>query len=709
VARPFRYTFILVLVAAAATLAAFGGWRFARASAPVNGPIVLISIDTLRADHLPAYGYRDLRTPAIDTLAADGAVFTRAYAHAPQTLPAHVAILSGRLPFETGVRDENVAIKPNERLLPQLLRDRGYKTAGIVSSALLGRSTGLARGFDFFDEPDLVSARRDGGDSEAVAERWLDSAGTSRAFLFLHLDEPRAPYAEHLESASATIATLKGSRYDDAVAYADEIVGRLIKYLKTHQLYDRSTIVLLSDHGEGLGDHGETAHGLFLYDEAVHVPLVVKQPAGVGAGVRVSSLVQQIDVVPTVLDLVKAPTPGHLLGRSLITFIDDHSRQSPRTVYAEALYGNRHFGWSPLAMITDGRYVYIKAPREELFDLAKDPRQQVNLAHERAKDRQTLASALDRDYRGGGDAASTRQMAAGDTPLVDPKDAVQIVETYRAAENLAASRKWAQAIRLLQNVIKDDPGVVEVWSRLAADAMRIERYEQAADAYARGCDLDPSDASAFLGAASALLELRRLDEARDRAAAALDVAGERDLRTRAAAHELLARIALARRDADEAREQARLAHQADPKRPLPAFIAARLLYDQGNFDEAAPFFEEAVDAIARSHGEPIAELHFYTAATLARLDRVEEAKTQYEQELAAFPANTRASAALAMLCHATGASAEADRIVSEMVDVTPTPETYALAARLWTTFGDSRQAAAARSEARKALGDLPGR
>src|SRR5215475_4873907 len=152
VSRPLRFTFILFLAALGTALAAVGGWRYARASAPLSGPIVVISIDTLRADHLPAYGYRGVDTPAIDALAADGIVFERAYSHAPQTLPAHAALLSGRLPFETGVRDNvGVAIKPGERLLPQMLRDRGFSTAGVVSAFVLRKETGIAQGFDFFD------------------------------------------------------------------------------------------------------------------------------------------------------------------------------------------------------------------------------------------------------------------------------------------------------------------------------------------------------------------------------------------------------------------------------------------------------------------------------------------------------------------------------------------------------------------------------
>src|SRR3954452_15355768 len=396
--RPFPFTFILVFAALGTALAAIGGWRYARASAPVNGPIILVSIDTLRADHLPAYGYTKVKTPAIDALAADGVVFERAYSHAPQTLPAHAALLSGRLPFETGVRDNvGFAVKAGERLLPQMLRERGFTTGGIVSAFVLRKETGIGQGFDFFDgemppaspELSIGQVQRDGAQSEQIAEHWLGSIGTSRAFLFLHLYEPHKPYAPPDRFAAYT-------PYNGEIAYADEIVGRLVKYLKSHQLYDRSTIVLLSDHGEGLGDHGEQEHGLFVYDEAIHVPLIIKQEGNGGAGRRVADLVQHIDLVPTILDLVKAPRVPSLRGRSLKPVLEGTGKLPPPTIYSEALYARYHFGWSELTALTDERYRYIKAPREELYDLTRDPRERSNIAAQRPQPRQALRGALDR-------------------------------------------------------------------------------------------------------------------------------------------------------------------------------------------------------------------------------------------------------------------------------------------------------------------------
>jgi arylsulfatase A-like enzyme/Tfp pilus assembly protein PilF len=696
VARPLRYTFILALTALGTALAAVGGWRYARASAPVNGPIIVISIDTLRADHLPPYGYRNVPTPAIDALAADGVVFERAYAHAPQTLPAHVSMLSGRLPFQTGVRDEvGVSVKAGERLLPQLLRERGYTTGGVVSTSLLRRETGVNQGFDFFDAemPEDGQTERDGAESEAIAERWLDQQRSTRVFLFLHLNEPHAPYAPPERFADY-------APYDGEIAYADEIVRRLTHYLKTHQLYDQSTIVLLSDHGEGLGDHGEQEHGLFVYDDVLHVPFIVKQAANASAGRRVGDLVQQVDLAPTILDLVKAPVPGNLAGRSLKPLLDGAGPLSEQPVYAEALFGRIHFGWSELTTMFDGRYRYVRAPREEVYDLQRDPRERENIASADAPVQRALRDALDQ---------LTGKAAGSEVPEPDPKDKVEILETYRSAMALGGERKWNQAIALLQSIVKNEPDLSEVWTQIAALAMCIDRYDLATEAYHRVSALEPSNAGAYLGAAAALLKQHKLDEARDRADRAAEVASPRDTDARAAAHALLARIALARHDAEDAQQEAVLARQADPTLPMPAFIDGRLLYDEGKLEEALQLFEKGIAEIRKTHASPMPDLHFYAADTLARLQRFPEAETHYAEELRAFPQNTRARAGLATLYQATDRPEEAGRVLSDLTRVTPTPESYALAARLWKTFGNRHQADAMRTEARRLFGDGVGR
>ena len=727
--RPLRFTFILFLAALGTTLAALGGWRYARASAPVSGPIIVLSIDTLRADHLPAYGYKKVKTPAIDALAADGVVFERAYSHAPQTLPAHASLLSGRLPFETGVRDNvGFAVKDGERMLPQMLRDRGFTTGGVVSAYVLRKETGIARGFDFFDgemppsspELSIGQVQRDGAESVAIAERWLQSIGTARAFLFLHLYEPHKPYAPPARFAQY-------APYDGEIAYTDELVGRIVRYLKSHQLYDRSTIVLLSDHGEGLGDHGEQEHGLFVYDEAIHVPLVIKQEGNAGAGRRVADLVQHVDLVPTILDLVKAPGSGGFRGRSLKPLLEGTGRLAETPVYSEALYARYHFGWSELTALTDERYRYIKAPREELYDLRQDRDERANIAAERPQARQAMRGALEKVAAGAkiqtpgevsaearerlqalGYVGAQSEVTSEDSEtLADPKDKREILERYREAVDFAGQRKWPQAIALLQQILRGDPGMADVWSQLAVFATRIDRYDLVVDAYKHFIELRPSEPTAYIGAAAALLKMRRLDEARDHAKLAAEVARDDDKRSRASAHEMLAKIALARRDTDAARAEAALAREADETLPLPLYIEGRLLYDQGKFEQALPLFTQAIAELKKSGTLQITELHFYTADTLGRLERYPEAEAEFAAELKYFPHNIRARGGLAMLYQATGNPDAAAKTLADMLRATPTPESYALAARLYAMFGDRQRADEVRAEARRAFADTP--
>jgi len=692
---------------------------------PVDGPIVLVSIDTLRADRLPAYGYTKLKAPAIDGLASDGVLFERAYSHVPQTLPAHASILSGKLPFETGVRDNvGFGVKPGERMLAGLLHDRGYATAGIVSAYVLRADTGIGRGFDLFDadlpaasmETNIAQVRRDGAQSEAAAERWLDAQPSRRWFLFLHLYEPHKPYLSPPQFRAL-------APYDGAVAYADEIVGKLIDHLKARQLYDASTIVLLSDHGEGLGDHGEQEHGLFVYDESIHVPLVIKLPGRQGAGRRASDVVAHIDIVPTILDLVQAPARADLRGRSLAPLLRGAARLSERPVYSEALYARYHFGWSELTALTDDRFRYIKAPREELYDLQRDPHERDNLAAQRASARDALRSALDRFVAGQtiqppgqiptdarerlqalGYVGATTDVSRPGAELPDPKDKRAVLDAYRAAIDRAGDRQWAAGIALLQGILREDPAMADVWDQLAIFAMHVGRDDLALDAYKRYIALRPSEPSGYLGAAGLLLRMQRVQEAREHAELGARVATEADTRSRQSAHELLARIALAMHDSQRARAEAALTRAADPRLPMPSYVEARLLYDEHKYAEALPLFERALNEQRQAGGAPLAELHYYAGDTYARLERYPQAEEQFGAELRDFPNNVRARAAAAMLYRASGRMELAGRTIDDMLRITPTPESYALAERLWNIFGNPQKAGAVRAEGQRAFG-----
>lgn len=291
--------------------------------------------------------------------------------------------------------------------------------------------------------------------------------------------------------------------------------------------------------------------------------------------------------------------------------------------------------------------------------------------------------------------------AAGET-LADPKDKREILERYRAAVDFAGERRWPQAIALLQQILRDEPEMADVWSQLAVFATRIDRFDQAVDAYTHYIALKPQEPSAYVGAAASLLKLRRLDDAREHAQLAADLAPASDRRMRASAHEMLAKIALTRHDTDAAREEAGLAREADPTLPLPLYIDARLLYDQGRYADALPLFLQAIAELKKSTLQ-ITELHFYTADTLGRLERYDEAEAEFREELKYFPQNIRARAGLAMVYQATDQPDAAARVVAEMTRITPTPESYALAVKLYTMFGDRKQAEAVRAESRRPM------
>ena len=671
--RSPRHTAILALVTLCGCLAAFGGWRFARASAPVNGPIILISVDGLRANRLPAYGYRQGHTPALDALASGSTVFERAYTHVPQTLPAHASMLTGRLPFETGVRDvAGYTLPATVRTIAEILRDRGYATGGIVSSYLLRRETGLERGFAFFDDelpkPDVAQPfgwlTRDAAASEDVAEHWLDSAGTSRLFLFLHLAGPDTV-------ARAADAVAGTDAYDMAVSQVDASIGKLVQYLKAHQLYDRSTILVVSDHGEGLGDGGEQGHGVLVSESALRVPLLVKAPDGDGRPGRVPTPVQHIDIVPTILDLAKAPGSGGLRGRSLASALKGGT-VATAPLYAESMFGAYRFGWAPLTTVIDGQYQLVADGADvRLYDLsAPAPRPDVaGASEERLEALQRALTA----FTDGAPASNAAPVTAADrerfealgyvgepglrvadaAPRSSSVAGVSFIERYRRAVMIGQTDHSQDAVGIYHALTTEQPGLADVWLHLARLEARNEHHEDALDAFRQVLALEPADGVGQLGAAWSLLRLRKFDEADELARGLLADDATAALQ-KAEAHELRARIALTRKDEELARAEADAAEAADAARPVRAFVAGRLAYEAGRNDEAVAAFEAALAAGTKAGRAPLTDLRVFAAEALARVERQDDAERLLRAELDAFPANARARSAQDALRRAAG-------------------------------------------------------
>lgn len=681
--RPGVAAFILLAFGLALAGSAAVGWRVARESPAHQGPIVLISVDGVPASALSPYGAPATDTPAIDLLAADGVVFERAYAHSPQMLPASASILSGQLPTQHGVRDNGgFALRDDVQTLAEMLRSRGFATGAAVSSFLLRPETGVAQGFGFYDA-DLPESDADAGPVVArsasatidAAEAWVRMQSDRRFFLFLQV-----------------------GRSD-----ADLAVTRLSALLRDRRLYDGSTVMLLGDRGE---DPSQT-----LDDSSLRVPFIVKQPDGEGAGRRIVIPVQQIDIAPTLLDLVRAPVPGNLIGRSLRDVLtDDEATLRDRPLYAEWLGPQFAFGGHSVHALTTASYRYVRGIEEELAPLAP-LEERSGTASETAR----LRAELDR-LIGTASPVQPSSIAPADEerlaligylapptftvapPPLRPSDQAGLIRQHRLAALLIGQKKYSAGIRALQSIVDAYPELLVVQYQLGSALMRAGRLDEAIAVLQETRDRVPEQPDLARALADALMRAGRVELASRQVDDALALAKTSHPAARAAAHELAARIALAQNDPEGATAQAKAAREADPARPIEGFVRGRILYDAGKYEEAAAAFQEAVsDANERKRSIP--ELHLYLGESLAHLDRYAEAEAQYREELRTFPRSVHVYSRLAMLYAATNRQEAVEDVLNELVAATPTPESYAVAARLWTIVGNPTRAEALRSDA----------
>ena len=402
-----------------ASIAIAGGfwWHTFHRPSPAVG-VVIITLDTTRADRLPLYGFMDAEMPHLDRLGREGVVFDRATSVAPLTLPAHASLFTGLFPPAHGVRDNaGRPLSAAHTTLAETLHARGFQTAAFVGSVVLDPDRGLAQGFDEYkgvprprpaERPAATSRRRAADEVVSDAIRWIDGINGSRFFLWAHLYDAHRPYdpPEPFRSRYA-------DPYIAELAFADAQIGRLLQALDRRKLLDRTIVVVAADHGESLGDHGERDHGIFVYESVLHVPLVIRSPNI--APRRIADVVRLVDVMPTVLDLLRVPrSPSD--GISLRRKLNGEAGQDELDAYSESEYPRR-FGWSPLRALRAGRYKLIAAPRPELYDLDRDPFEQQNIYAERRDLARTLAERLSTLERG-------MSGAAGDDdtgPASDPE------------------------------------------------------------------------------------------------------------------------------------------------------------------------------------------------------------------------------------------------------------------------------------------------
>jgi arylsulfatase A-like enzyme/Tfp pilus assembly protein PilF len=525
-------------------------WLVAGAFAGATPPnIILITVDTARADRMGFLGSKLGLTPNLDTLARESVVFTHAYSQVPLTAPSHATILTGTYPQFHQVSDFQVALAQELPYAPAILRAHGYHTSAFIGAMVLdphaGFARGFARGFDTYDagfhqarpgEDRYHSTERRGGEVVAHALAWLNQHRRGPFFMWVHLYDAHDPYDPPEPYKSKYAA----APYDGEIAYVDSALGKLLSDLRKRGLYDGSLIAVMADHGEALGDHGEDTHGFFLYDETIHVPLVIKLPGAASAGKdsagkKIDNRVGLVDVLPTILQAVKIPVPQEVQGESLFGMLIPNSAPDvfpERVAYAETEYPQNTYGWSPLRALRSGKYLFIKAPRQELYDQSVDPKAEHDLSAASAAVTATIAGQLDKFRQATSnsreapksivDSEAQEKLAAlgyvatdrnaskagSKERGADPKDKIEIANLIHRTYLLIDDQRYQEAVPVLRQLIAKEPDTPLAYAQLGQSLVSLKEYAQAVPILRKAVELRPDMTLPHFQLGVALLETR---------------------------------------------------------------------------------------------------------------------------------------------------------------------------------------------------------
>ncbi len=552
---------------------------------PDRRSVILITLDTTRADHLGAYGGDTVPTPNLDALASRGALMETAISQVPLTLPAHSSILTGRYPSSTGVHHNGIYRLPEgtETLATRLKRE-GFDTGAFVSAYVLNRGFGVEQGFGTFNDvpvnrfeggrDQLFEAQRPAEATNAEVFRWLDAHGSNRFFLWVHYYDPHEPYDPPNRK------NLAGEGYDREISYLDSCVGDLVRRLDRDDLVNRSILVVTGDHGESLGEHGERTHGLFLYEGAVHVPMFVIAPGLVKAGERVQGPVELVDIQPTIMDLLGWDPLPDTQGESLLPRIRHEETGPLPPAFAETLMPRIEFGWSELFMIRGPRFKYIEAPTPELYDLREDPGEMANLAPNDPERAGEMAAVL-AGWRSG--------------PEIDQSDGKAVRSLTRDEEKTLRSLGYlsggAYKTKNTSGRLPDPKDMIAELRRLDRARNRLEEgaTEEALSMVDRILRRNPNNYQARVTRIMALVDLERYPEAEKEARAGLALAalgGDSEDGRESGLQGLLASVMMLEKRYDEAEALYRRMLQDDPMDELVEVDLARLLVETGRSEEA---------------------------------------------------------------------------------------------------------------------------
>jgi choline-sulfatase len=588
-------------------------------TAPPN--VFLVTIDTLRADHVHCYGYDSIQTPALDRLGKDGIRFAEAFTPSPLTNISHATILTGLLPSSHGVTDFAVPLAETHLTWADLLKKNGYRTAAFIGAVVLDSNTlapGLDRGFDFYDNfPDQPPTRsrwnrveRRGHVVVQRAENWLSSNRSTPAFVWIHLYDPHDPY----EPPPPYSHIYKDNLYDGEIAYADSALLDFVEYLKRRHWYESSLIIVVGDHGEGLGEHHEDTHGIFLYDSTTHVPLILKLPGDANSGTVVQSQVRTTDILPTVIDLLHVPTPPRLDGESLRPDFESPNSVD-RTAVGQTDYP-LHFDWAPLRSVRAEGFKFIEAPRPELYNLGADPGELKNVYQPQDATAQKLRAMFGNRIRvssspavatglsghrsadqlkalgyAGSARADESSTLLESSLLRDPKDVIEQQNLLHRAMLALEDNRRGEARQSLEKVLELNPKSSIALRQLGELELQADEYVTAANHLRSAREMHPEDATIAFNEGQALERSGDLSGARDALEASLKLVPEQF-----SARLLLGNVYIKLKKSQAAEDQFEAALLLQPKSVEAQLGDAEAQIGEGSFAGAVQQLEQVLKA-----------------------------------------------------------------------------------------------------------------
>jgi arylsulfatase A-like enzyme/Tfp pilus assembly protein PilF len=681
------------------------GWR-ARGVEHPN--VLLVTLDTTRADHLGSYGDPDARTPVTDALARDGVLFAQAATPAPLTLPAHSSIMTGLYPTYHGVRlNGTTALGQHQTTMAEVFSRAGYQTGAFIGAFVLDGRWGLNQGFATYDDRfdmkkfkhlDLAAVQRPANEVVDDALSWLEGHKGKPFFAWLHLYDAHSPYEPPEPFLSEFRRRGLPGLYDGEIAFADQQIGRCISWLRQSGLDEQTIVVVVGDHGEGLGSHGEGTHGYFVYDYAVHVPFIVATPFDDLHGVRVEPQVSLVDVLPTVLALAGVAAPQRLQGRSLVPLMFHPSaEQADAYAYSESMSPSLQYGWSALHGLRSSRYKFIEAPRPELYDLQADPQEAANIIGQEPALARRMGDALRRliaDTSRGApapeaanlDEETLRRLASlgyvgGAAPahgndtsrtLADPKDKLAVFTAVQQAGELMVKDDYAPAAAALEAALRDEPAMPQARLMLGSCYTELGRTRDAAAQFDRVLEDDPRSVQGLLGMANVLMTEGRTDDvvALCKRTLSLD---ERNSQ----AYALLGDVYIDRQQPAKALPYLEKAVAIQPKLTQNRLNLAACLIDVNDLQRAHAALSEIVKEHPRFPGA-----QFNLGVLYEREQRPDEARKAYAAEAANYPNSFKAHFNLGKLLSASGDWVASVDQMREVIRIAPgRPEGYLFAAR----------------------------